>query len=87
MGKKEKLLKRLFSRPRNFTWDELVSLLKALGFEILQGSGSQCKFVHKETQTIISLHKPHPGNELKMYVMDQVIEKLSDMGESDERSF
>jgi predicted RNA binding protein YcfA (HicA-like mRNA interferase family) len=87
MGKKEKLLQRLFSRPRNFTWDELVSLLKALGFEALQGSGSRCKFVHKETQTIISLHRPHPGNELKMYAIDQVIEKLSDMGESDERSF
>ncbi|MCW7755370.1 type II toxin-antitoxin system HicA family toxin [Desulfobotulus sp. H1] len=87
MGKKEKLLQRLHSRPKDFTWDELVSLLKALGFEIFQGRGSRCKFIHKETQTIISLHRPHPGNELKMYVMDQVIEKLSEMGVFDERSF
>ncbi len=32
MGKKEKLLARLQQRPKDFTWDELTSLLKSLGY-------------------------------------------------------
>jgi hypothetical protein len=32
MGQKEKLLARLQQRPKDFTWDELTSLLKTLGY-------------------------------------------------------
>jgi hypothetical protein len=33
MTKKDKLLARLFSKPRDFEWSELKALLKGLGFE------------------------------------------------------
>ncbi|WP_439238888.1 type II toxin-antitoxin system HicA family toxin [Lonepinella sp. BR2919] len=58
--------------PRNFTWEELKTLLIGLGFVEQQGNGSRVKFVHAELQYPISLHKPHPGNELKLYVVEQV---------------
>ena len=37
--------------------------------------GSRTKFVNDETD-IISLHKPHPSNIVKQYVIKQIIEKL-----------
>ena len=34
MGKKEKLIQRLLSVPKDFTFDEMQSLLEILGFEM-----------------------------------------------------
>ncbi len=78
MGKKEKLLTRLKQRPNDFTWDELTSLLGALGYEIKKGgktSGSRRRFVYP-TAPPISLHKPHPQNTLKRYVIDDILEEI-----------
>lgn len=78
MGKHEKLLARLKSRPKDFTFKELATLLSGFGFRLsTQGrsSGSAVRFVHPE-HAPISLHKPHPGNELKRYVIELVIERL-----------
>jgi hypothetical protein len=79
MSKSEKLKKRFLSRPRDFTYKELNSLLSSLGYEeclLGKTSGSRVAFIHKETKHIIRLHKPHPGNELKMYQIDLIIEEL-----------
>ncbi len=78
MGKKEKLLSKLQQRPKDFTWDELKTLLKALGYEPKKGGktgGSRRRFVHA-TAPPISLHKPHPQNTLKRYVIDDILEKF-----------
>ena len=78
MSWKEKLLLKLQQRPKNFTWDELTSLLKYLGYrEIKTGKtgGSRRRFVHDSAATII-LHKPHPQNVLKRYALDQVLALL-----------
>ena len=32
MGRRDKLIARLKSRPKDFTWDELVRLLDGLGY-------------------------------------------------------
>ena len=32
MGRREKLVARLKSRPKDFVWDELVRLLEGLGY-------------------------------------------------------
>ena len=32
MSRKEKLLERLKQRPKDFTWDELTTLLRQLGY-------------------------------------------------------
>jgi len=83
MSKAEKLVKRLLSRPKDFTYNELRKLLDALGYEESQSgktSGSRVAFIDLKTKHIIRLHKPHPNNELKQYQMDQVIEELKGRG-------
>lgn len=80
MAKKDKLLARLFSKPKDFEWSELKALLKGLGFEEVGGTGSRVKFHDPRSGGIISLHRPHPRNVVKLYVLDRVIEELKDRG-------
>ena len=78
MSRKEKLILKFQQRPKNFTWDELSSLLKYMGYrEIKTGKtgGSRRRFVHDSAATI-TLHKPHPQNILKRYAVDQVLDIL-----------
>jgi hypothetical protein len=82
MSKIEKLIERLVSRPTDFTWDELVKILSHFGYEELKKGktgGSRRKFAD-ESKHIISLHKPHPGNIVKHYVINQVIAELKERG-------
>jgi hypothetical protein len=78
VGRKEKLIKRLLSRPKDFSWDELLSLLAALGFdEVATGKtgGSRRRFIN-QNGVVLALHKPHPQNILKRYQVDQIIQLL-----------
>lgn len=78
MGKKEKLLARLQQRPKDFTWDELTSLLKSLGYvqrKTGKSGGSRRRFVHTTAPTI-TLHKPHPNRIVRMYVINDILELL-----------
>jgi len=79
MSKFEKLLRRLLDRPKDFTWDELVTLMRKLGYEELSGAGSRKKFVN-ENKDVINLHRPHPGKILKRYMIDEVIAHLKEKG-------
>ncbi|GAO43379.1 type II toxin-antitoxin system HicA family toxin [Flavihumibacter petaseus] len=75
---KEKLLQRLLSKPKDFTWEELIGVLAMFGFSEKKNGktgGSRRKFVNKNLE-VISLHEPHPGNIIKRYVLDQLIEFL-----------
>jgi hypothetical protein len=77
MSKKEKLISKLLSKPKDFTFDEMVSLLSYFGYDLKQGgSGSGVKFIRKGSNEGINFHKPHPNGILKRYVLEQVIEKL-----------
>jgi predicted RNA binding protein YcfA (HicA-like mRNA interferase family) len=78
MGRKEKLLARLQQRPKDFTWDELTSLLKSLGYvqrKTGKTGGSRRRFVHP-TAPSITLHKPHRTRIVKMYVINDILEFL-----------
>jgi predicted RNA binding protein YcfA (HicA-like mRNA interferase family) len=79
MSKIEKLITRLKTVPKNFTWDELVKVLKHFGYEELskkgKTGGSRRKFVNKE-KDVINLHKPHPGKIVKQYAIRQVLDKI-----------
>jgi hypothetical protein len=78
MSRKEKLIARFRTQPRDFTWDELVRLLRYLGYEEITAgktSGSRCRF-EDESGHPIYLHKPHPGNIVKKYVIDDLTEEL-----------
>jgi len=83
MGRKEKLIKKLLRRPKDFTYDELVSLLGYFKyFELKTGKtgGSRRAFIQQETKHVIRLHKPHPKNILKRYQIDEVIDELTKNG-------
>ena len=82
MGKKDKLIKRLKSKPKDFTFEEAESLLKYLNYERSdkgKTSGSRVCF-KSEKYTPIMLHKPHPQKELKEYQIKDLIEKLETEG-------
>ena len=77
MGKKDKLVEKLLKKPKDFTFDEMESLLSYLGYELKQGGiGSGVKFIRVGSNEVINFHKPHPSGILKRYVLEQVIEKL-----------
>ena len=80
VARKDKLIQRLRARPRDFQWDELTRLLENVGYrEVRSGrtGGSRRRFVHP-TAPVVNLHRPHPGNIVKMYVIDEVLRVLED---------
>ena len=82
MGQKEKLIKKLKSRPKDFTFDEAETLLGYFTYcrsNKGRTSGSRVMFVSDE-YTPILLHKPHPRKELLDYQVKQLIEVLEQEG-------
>lgn len=83
MSKEQKLVMRLLSKPKDFTYNELCRVLNSLGYEESQSgktSGSRVAFIDWKTKHIIRLHKPHPSNVLKQYQIELVIEELKSRG-------
>ncbi len=84
MSKLEKLKNKLNSKPKSSTYySELRTLLTGLGYEEMQGgktSGSRAAFIHKDTHHIIRLYKPHPGNELRRYQIEEIRGELAARG-------
>ena len=83
MSKKDKLIEKLLNKPSDFRYDEAKILLKKFGYkEDNRGrtSGSRVAFVHSETGHILRFHKPHPGNILKRYQIEQLIGELEKQG-------
>ena len=83
MSRKEKLIKRLKSCPKDFTFDEAVALLSLLGYALDnkgKTSGSREKFVNSETGHKVLLHKPHPRNYFLDYQVKWLIEMLEKGG-------
>lgn len=80
MAKTEKLLAKLLNLSGSLTWNELIRLLNHFGYTQQEGSGSRVKFDNGDSEMMISLHRPHPGNEVKHYVRKQIIEILQNGG-------
>lgn len=84
MSKLEKAKKRILLKPKDYTYTEAKYLLLQLGFEEYnkgKTSGSRVKFYRQEDQRIILLHKPHPGDIMKLGAVKQLVEYLMKMGE------
>ncbi|MGF7080275.1 type II toxin-antitoxin system HicA family toxin [Mucilaginibacter sp. UYCu711] len=82
MSKLDKLVTRFLTKPKDLTWDELISVLGYYGYtEIPTGKtgGSRRKFSDTD-KVIISLHKPHPKPIVKSYVIEQVLDHLKEKG-------
>lgn len=83
MSKKEKLINRLKTKPKDFTYNEAKTLLESVGFvESNKGktSGSRVVFIESKSGLKFELHKPHPGNILKSYVIIGLIKILDELG-------
>ena len=79
MSRREKIIARLLSRPRDFNYSELETLLLILGYEEVKTgktSGSRRAFILPSKKHIIRLHKPHTGKELRLYQIDYIIHEL-----------
>lgn len=82
MGTKDKLIDRFISQPSDFTFDELERLLKYFGYEKSnKGKTSGSRVIYKNAdKRPIMIHKPHPGNIIKLYAMKQVLNDLVEAG-------
>ena len=82
MSSKDKLIARFLTLPTDFTFGELERLLTSFGYtKSNKGmtSGSRVVFKDNEGHPIM-LHKPHPGNIVKLYALRQVLEELQSKG-------
>lgn len=82
MGQKEKLIQKLKSRPKDFSFQEAETLLGYLSYQRSdkgRTSGSRVIF-YSEGRASILLHKPHPRKELLEYQVKQLLEVLEQEG-------
>lgn len=84
MNKKAKLLKKLYTNPKDFTFNDTVSLLGFYKYVMDnkgRTSGSRIAFIKGNKR--IYMHRPHPGNELKSYQIKELRKKLEEEKEND----
>lgn len=85
MSKQEKLLRRFLVEPpvKDFRWDELVSLMNRLGFDLEETSGgSSHKFfvMRSDPDKVIHTYRPHPGGILWAKQIREVRTRLAEWG-------
>ena len=81
MSRHQKLVDKLKQKPKDFTYAEVERLLGGFGYEKSNAgktSGSAVAFINKDTQQIVRLHKPHPGNVVKAYIVKNLLDHLID---------
>jgi hypothetical protein len=76
VSKLQKAISRLLAKPADYTWDELLSLMISLGYELRTSGGSGRKFLDPATKALLFLHEPHPSKILKAYQIREVIQFL-----------
>ena len=81
MGRKENLIARFKSKPKDFTFDEMQNLLELLGFVMSnKGKSSGSRVLFKNGNIPITLHKPHPRKEFLEYQIKYVLDVLEREG-------
>lgn len=80
MTQADKLRKRAAAVPADFTWQELVSLLNTYGFIEFSDKGGSYRCFKTAAGLKIFVHKPHPGNIVKRYLLLKVNAKLKEYG-------
>lgn len=83
MGQKEKLIAKLKTTPKTFSFEDAESLLGYFTYYRSnkgKTSGSRVMFTSDRYKTKILLHKPHPRKELLEYQVKQLLEQLEQEG-------
>jgi hypothetical protein len=79
MGRLEKLIEKLLNPGSTITFQELEFILRKLEYtekKTGKTSGSRKAYVNIDIKHIIRIHKPHPSNELKVYVKNYIVTEL-----------
>ena len=82
MSQKDKLIEKLKTLPKDFTFDDAETLLRYLDYirsNKGKTSGSRVVFYRDGCPPIL-LHRPHPQKELKPYQVRQLLEMLEQEG-------
>ena len=83
MGSKDKLVERFKKKPKDFTYEETVSLLAHFGYsEYNKGatSGSRVRFKNESKGFYIDIHRPHPGSIMKEWMVKTIYQHLKNNG-------
>ena len=83
MSQKEKLIAKLKSNPKDFTFSDAETLLGYFSFRRSnkgKTSGSRVIFTSDQYEMKIMLHRPHSRKELREYQVKQLIEQLEQEG-------
>ena len=85
MSKRDKLLMRLAARPapKDFSWNELLTVMGRCGFASRCDGGSHYMFEHEQTEFRVGVSRTHPGGILKAYQVKDVVEALTRVGALD----
>jgi len=75
-AKHRKTLEAILAKPTrsNIKFKDIESLIKALGGEVREGTGS--RVVLEISGTREYAHRPHPGKETKRYMVEKIREWL-----------
>jgi hypothetical protein len=79
-NKQKKTLAALFASPppRDMAWDDLESMLKAVGAIVTEGDGSRVKF--DLNGVTAAFHRPHKPKTVRSYQMQIAREFLESIG-------
>ena len=81
MGRKGKLIVRLMSKPKDFTFDEAKALLELCGYALSNsGKTSGSRVCFTRGLKVFRMHKPHPRKELLHYQVRELIDELKGEG-------
>ena len=83
MGTKEKLIERFKKKPKDFTYEETVTLLSYYGYEVHNKgitSGSRVRFRNESSGVYIDIHRPHPGSIMKEWMIKAIYQHLKNCG-------
>jgi hypothetical protein len=78
--KQQKTLLAIFAMPapKTLPWADIESLLLAIGCKVIDGDGSQVRFVKDDVITYF--HRPHPQKEVHQYQIKAAKEYLIKLG-------
>lgn len=83
MSKIDTLIRKLCQKPTpaDFRYTDLCKIMKHFGYkESNKGatSGSRVRFYNPETGAMVSLHKPHPGDQMVKGSVESVVQFLKE---------
>ena len=82
MSKRQKRLERFLAIPKDFRWDELVTVMEDLGFDLdRSGGGSHGHFVLRtDPDKVIATYRPHPNGIMYSVQIKETVKKLKELG-------